>query len=229
MGRAPARKKRRTAEEIFIETLSKITNGQQTLVTNAVLRDHLNWDDEKYNDIRLQLKTDGRIFVGTGQGGKVGLVQSASSKALKLFISYSHVDEKLQREFKKHIEPLSRLKLVECFFDGNIKAGNDLDIAISKELDSADIVVLLVSIDYLNSYYCVEIEMEKAMERHRSNDCRVIPIILRSCMWQHMPFSKLKALPLDAKAISKWDDLDDAMVTVAEGIRLVAEELLSTR
>lgn len=225
----PSRKKRRTAADIFIEKLSSLAKGEQTLVMNATLREALKWDEEKYNDIRLQLKKDGRIFVGTGQGGKVGLAQSANSKALKLFISYSHIDEKLQKEFRKHIEPLVRLKLVEYFFDGNIKAGNDLDHAILKELDSSDIVVLLVNIDYLNSYYCVEIEIEKAMERHRGNECRVVPIILRSCMWQHMPFSKLKALPLDAKAVSKWDDLDEAMVTIAEGIRLVAEELLSAR
>lgn len=223
------KRKRRTSEQIFLDKLALLTKGEPILIPNATLRDALSWDEEKYHEVRLQLKRDLRITVGQGQGGKVGLTQQPNSKALNLFISYSHIDELTKKELVKHMHPLQRLNLIEAWHDGKITAGKDLDEAIIKELNSADIIIMLISIDYLNSYYCIEIEMERAMERHGKGDCRVIPVILRSSMWQHMPFSKLKALPENAKAVSTWQDRDEALVSVAEGIRVVADELLSTR
>ena len=229
MARFTERRVRRTAAELFLDKLAKLTKGEQTLVLNATLRDALGWSEEKYSDIRLQLRKDQLINVGQGQGGKVGLAKLASTKALKVFISYNHVDTAYKDDLVKHIDPLRRLKLIEAWFDGKIQAGKEVDQEIRSELMSSDVILLLISIDYLNSYYCVELEMEKAMERHEAGEARVVPIILRSCMWQHMPFSKLKALPLDAKAVSTWPDRDQALVSVAEGIRGVADELLADR
>lgn len=220
---------RRTSEEIFLDKLTNLTQGELELIPNATLRDALKWDDEKYSRIRQQLRQDQRVIVGQGQGGKIGLAQEKNSKALNLFTSYSHVDELTKSELLKHLHPLERLRLIDNWHDGKIVAGKNIDEAVSKQLDTADIIVMLVSIDYLNSYYCIEIEMERAMERHRLGECCLVPIILRSCMWQHMPFSKLKALPDDAKAVSTWPDRDFALVKVAEGIRSVADELLAMR
>jgi hypothetical protein len=229
MARQTERRVRRTAEQLFLDKLAALTHGEQTLVSNAALREALNWPEDKYNDIRIQLRRDQLINVGQGQGGKVGLSKLSSTKALKVFVSYNHTDTQYKDDLVKHIDPLKRLKLIETWFDGKIQAGKDINQEIQAELLSSDIILLLVSIDYLNSYYCVEIEMEKAMERHKAGSARVIPIILRSCMWQHMPFSKLKALPLDARAVSTWPDRDEALVSVAEGIRGVADELLAGR
>jgi hypothetical protein len=227
MAKQPRR--RRTAEELFLDKLSKLTHGEQTLIPNATLQDALGWDRDKYTRIRLQLRKDQRINVGQGQGGKVGIAKLPNSKALKLFVSYSHVDEIYTKELLKHLDPLKRLKLIDAWHDGKIQAGQELDAQISAEMSSADIILMLVSIDYLNSYYCIEIEMERAMERHDAGTARVIPIILRSCMWQHMPFQKLKALPKDGKAISTWSDRDEAFVSVTEDLHEVAGELLALR
>lgn len=229
MVRQPVRRVRRTAAELFLDKLTTLTRGEQTLVPNATLRDALGWSEEKYADVRLQLRRDQLINVGQGQGGKVGLAKLSSIRALKVFVSYNHTDTQYKDDLVKHLDPLKRLKLIETWFDGKIQAGKDINQEIRTELLSSDVVLLLISIDYLNSYYCVEIEMEKAMERHETGDARVVPIILRSCMWQHMPFSKLKALPLDAKAVSTWPDRDLALVSVSEGIRSVADELLAGR
>jgi hypothetical protein len=229
MAKQTERRPRRTAKELFLDKLSKLTKGEQTLVLNATLREELGWRPEKYTDVRLQLKNDQLINVGQGHGGKVGLAKLPSTKALKLFVSYNHLDVQYKDDLVKHIDPLKRLKLIDTWFDGKIQAGKDINEEILAELASSDIILLLVSIDYLNSYYCVEIEMEKAMERHEVGEARVIPIILRSCMWQHMPFSKLKALPLDAKAVSGWADRDEALVSIAESVRAVADDLLANR
>jgi hypothetical protein len=223
------RRKRRTAEEMFLDKLSKLTKGEPTLILNSTLRDALGWSDEKYSAIRVQLRNDQLINVGQGQGGKVGLAKLPNTKALKLFVSYNHSDSQYKDDLVKHIDPLKRLKLIDTWFDGKIQAGKNINEEIRAELISSDIILLLVSIDYLNSYYCIEIEMEEAMARHEAGSSCVIPIILRSCMWQHMRFSTLKALPLDAKAVSAWADRDEALVSIAEGIRIVADNLLASR
>jgi hypothetical protein len=223
------RKRRRTAEEVFLDKLSKLTKGEQTLIPNATLKSALGWDDKKYATVHQQLRAEHLINVGQGRGGMVGLAKLPNAKALRLFVSYSHTDELDKIELLKHIDPLKRLRLIDTWHDGKIQAGQSLNHEIIIQLNSADIILILVSIDYLNSYYCIEIEMEKAMERHAAGTARVIPVILRSCMWQHMPFSKLKALPKDAKAVHTWNDRDEALVSVAEDLRIVADELLAAR
>jgi hypothetical protein len=87
--------------------------------------------------------------------------------------------------------------------------------------------LLLVSIDFINSKYCYDIELEAAMERHSKGNAVVIPVILRSCFWHNTPFAKLQALPKDAKAISSWTDRDEALAAVAEGVRQIAEGRLA--
>lgn len=71
--------------------------------------------------------------------------------------------------------------------------------------------------------------MERAILRHAEGSCRVIPIILRGCLWQHAPFAKIQALPRDGKPVTTWPDLDESLASVAEAIRLAAEDILASR
>lgn len=217
--------KRRTMQELFLDKLTQLTGNKQELITNERLKKALGWDDEKYTRIRKELNANRSIVVGVGYGGKVGLNQ-LNSKALSLFISYSHTDESFKNDLEKHLDPLKRLNLIDIWHDGKIQAGQEINTEILKNLSNADIILMLVSIDFLNSYFCIEVEMEKALERHDKGIARVIPIILRSCMWESMPFQNLKALPKDAKAVNTWTDRDEALTSIAKDLRAVAEELL---
>ncbi|MBC7931670.1 MAG: tetratricopeptide repeat protein, partial [Rubrivivax sp.] len=114
--------------------------------------------------------------------------------------------------------------------DRRIVAGQEWDRQIDKHLESADIILLLVSPDFLASHYCYDIEVKRAMERHDAGEARVIPIILRHCDdWQSAPFGKLQAVPKDARPVTDWPDHDKAFADVAAGIRRAVEELLSSR
>jgi len=125
--------------------------------------------------------------------------------------------------------PLKRLKLIETWTDLEIKAGDEWSKEISSNLESADIVILLISIDFLNSKYCYDIELQQALARHEKGETRVIPVILRPCLWQHSPFAKFQALPKDAKAVASWENLDAALTNVAEGLFKVAQDLKASR
>ncbi len=218
-------KKRRNSKEIFLDSLRELLRDTgKDLVPNHEFRQFLKWDEDKYNDTRRELIKSGQVRVGQGQGGKVGLPDAQAKRLVKVFISYSHADSEFMKEFKKHINPIVTNNGIELWDDGQLIPGEHIDISIRKKLLDADIVVMLVSIDYLNSYYCMDIELTESIERHEKGECRVVPIILRNCMWSQAPFKSLKALPDDGKPVNSFLNLDDAFTNVAKGfLRVVAD------
>lgn len=228
-GQDATRQRRRTSSQMFIDKLTALSGPEQQLVSNPTLRGALNWDDQRYRRIKAQLLAEGAVIVGRGYGGSVGLAGAIGGEALQVFVSYSHTDEKLKDAVLKHLKPLERMGLIAEWNDRKLLAGDAWGDEISRKLESADIVLLLVSIDFINSKYCYDIELDKALERDAGGNCRVVPIILRGCLWQYTPFSKLQALPRDGKPAMSWPDLDDALANVAEGIRAMAEDILASR
>lgn len=227
--RPAAKRVRRTYSDIFLDRLKALSGNPAALVNNRALLEDLKWDQDRYVRIKDQLSSEGLIIPSRGgPGGSVSLV-TTNGQALKVFISYSHLDTSLKDELLKHLKPLERMKLITSWNDRKLVAGDVWGDEISKNLEEADLVLLLVSIDFINSKYCYDIELDRALERHSEGKCKVIPIILRGCLWQHTPFAKLQALPRDAQPASTWPDLDAAMSNIAEGIRALAEQILSSR
>lgn len=151
-------------------------------------------------------------------------------EAARVFFSYSHKDEALRDELAKHLSPLKRQGLISSWHDRRLIPGSEWDRVIKAELNRADIILLLVSADFIDSEYCWDIEVERAIERHEVEEAVVVPIILRPCLWRgsSTPFSNLAALPQDGMPVTgrHWQDLDEAFFNVVEGIdRLVREEV----
>jgi hypothetical protein len=138
---------------------------------------------------------------------------------MEVFFSYAHEDEVLRDELAKHLRLLERQQVIKSWYDRKITAGSEWRNAIDEHLESADIILLLISSDFLDSDYCYDIELKRALERHESNEARVIPIILRSVAWRDAPFSWLTALPTDGKPVKSWNDPDEAFTDVVEGIK----------
>jgi hypothetical protein len=136
-----------------------------------------------------------------------------------VFFSYSHADEDLRDRLEKNLTMLKRQGVIDTFHDRRIAAGSEVDTSISAELERADVILLLVSTDFLASAYCYDIEMKMALERHERREARVIPVILRPCEWKEAPFGKLMATPRDGKPITSFPDLDDAFLQVTQAIR----------
>ena len=144
---------------------------------------------------------------------------------LGVFISYSHKDEEFREEMVKHLVMLQRQGIVGVWHDRKIGAGKDIHREIDEHLEAADIILLLVSVDFLASYYCYEKEMARAMERHWEGTARVVPVILRACDWKSATFGKLKGIPKDGKPIAKFAYRDEGFLEVTQAIRDVATEL----
>lgn len=147
------------------------------------------------------------------------------ARPIKLFFSYAHEDENLRDELAKHLSILRRQGIISEWYDRDITAGSEWANAIDDNLDTADIILLLISPDFIASDYCYDTEMTRAMERHEAGEALVIPVILRPTRWSGAPFSKLQALPKNAKPVTSWPDQDEAFLYVAEAIHKVAEQM----
>lgn len=145
------------------------------------------------------------------------------TKTREIFYSYAHEDEELRNQLERHLSVLKRQGLISSWHDRLIDAGNDWEREIDAHLNTAHIILLLVSADFMFSEYCYSIEMERALERHDAGEARVIPIILRAVVWQNGPFGKLQALPTGGRPITSWPDRDEAFTDVVQGIRRVIE------
>ena len=148
--------------------------------------------------------------------------------AVRVFISYSHKDEALRNQLEVQLAMLKRQGLVEIWHDRRLVAGDRLDWTISEELDNADIILLLVSPDFLASDYCYKIEKGRALERHHTGEARLISVILRPCDWQHTDLAEFVVTPRDGKPITQWPDRDEAFLDVVQSIRASLKEIGKT-
>jgi TIR domain-containing protein len=152
---------------------------------------------------------------------------SELKKALEVFFAYSHRDQDLRDQLETHLSLLKRQGFISNWHDRKIIAGMEWDSEIDAHLNSAQIILLLISADFLASAYCYDIEVKRAMERHNAGEARVIPIILRPCDWHTAPFGKLQALPTDGKPVDSryWYSKDEAFYDVTQGIRKTVQDL----
>ena len=144
---------------------------------------------------------------------------------MRVFYSYSHKDAEFRGELEAHLSLLKRQRLIEDWHDRKIMPGTEWATEIDRELGSADIILLLVSADFLASDFCYGKEMKRAMERHEAGSARVVPIIVRECDWTQAPFGRLQALPKDALPVKSWEDRDSAWASVTRGLRQIVRAL----
>ena len=141
------------------------------------------------------------------------------------FISYTHADTALKEQLVRHLAPLRREGLIDLWHDGMLRPGEHLDPTVQAALAASEVVILLVSADFIASEYCYEQEMLRAFARQRDGSVRVVPIILRPCQWKGVPIgngetlSEFVALPKDGKAVISWPDADTAIDNAVGAIR----------
>ena len=154
---------------------------------------------------------------------------SVTMSPISLFYSYSHRDEAFRQDLEAHLSFLRRGKLIAEWHDRKIDAGDEWKAQIDHYIGTADIVLLLVSADFIASDYCWGEEMTKALARHERGEARVIPVILRPCRWTSTPLARLQAVPKDAKAVSEWSSRDAAFDDIATAIERTVQELRERR
>ncbi len=146
---------------------------------------------------------------------------------VKIFISYAHKDEIYKDKLVTSIANLKRQGYVSAWEDRQIPIGGEWDKHIKTELNDADVILMLISMDFIASEYCFDVEVAKAIERHNNPDdnARVVPIIIRPADWQDTAFARLQALPKGALPVSKWDDEDEAYLDIVNQLKKLIKDM----
>jgi hypothetical protein len=145
---------------------------------------------------------------------------------IELFYCYARKDKALRDKLENHLGLLRRQYHLINWHDRVILPGEEWEHTIDNHLNTAHLVLLLVSPDFMNSEYCYGKEMQRALERHDEGTCRVIPIILRPTYLEVAPFGKLEILPTDTRPITRWPNRDEAFKDVVREISHVLKALL---
>ena len=135
--------------------------------------------------------------------------------SVKIFCSYAHKDKALRDELAKHFKRMNIL----AWYDRDINSGTNWIKEIDQNLETADIVLLLISVDFMASKYCYEKEMARALERQKKDGISVIPVLMRPVYWQDAPFSYLQASPASLLPVTRWPNQDEAFVEIATDVR----------
>lgn len=149
-------------------------------------------------------------------------VRKAEKPEIRIFVSYSHVDEPARVKLETHLAALKRDN-VSTWFDGAMDAGAALDTDIARALRRAQVFVALFSPEYLASRYCWNVEYGRAMNRRARGTMRVVAVVVRPCDWKETRAARFKLLPRDGRAVTRWRSADEAFLDVAAGIRGVVK------
>lgn len=148
---------------------------------------------------------------------------------LKLFVSYSHKDEAFREDLETHFTMLMRQGKISVWNDRKILPGGNIDNNIDIHLADSDIVIFLISPDFIRSEYCFSKELSDALDLHEEGRVQVVPIIIRPCDWMEAPFARLRVLPKDGLAITKWAPQEDGWLDVIGGLKPLIDSLLERR
>lgn len=147
--------------------------------------------------------------------------------AINVFISYSHRDRALRDELALQLSNLRTQGIINDWYDGDIVPGTEWEPQILQHLANDEIILLLISADFMASKYIKSVELKQAIDRHNTGKARVIPILLRATDYEGSLFSKLQMLPTDAKPVrgSQWNYQDEAWQDVIRGIKKSIKDL----
>ena len=173
-------------------------------------------DPSSPNNGVKSVQTDTAASEAQGKGGFA---------PIQIYISYAEKDEELEEELVTHLTLLKRQHIISTWHSRQIGLGREKDKEFDSHIDTAQIILLLVSPRFMASNYCYEQEMTRAMQRHTNGQARVIPILLRHTDWKNAPFSNLQGLPRNGKPVVSWTDRDQAWSMIASEIRRLCDEL----
>lgn len=146
---------------------------------------------------------------------------SQEQEAKRIFISYAHKDEPLREQLDTHLKLMQRQGLIVDWYDRHIQVGMEWRKEIDAHLEEATVILLLVSADFVASDYCYGLEMKRSLERHEAGQAIVLPILLRPADWKTAPFAHLQVLPRNGKAITTWNNSDEAFADIVLELRKV--------
>lgn len=146
---------------------------------------------------------------------------------LKCFYSYSHQDRESRKKLSDYLAPLRQKNKIVEWYDRDIEPGTNWNNEINDKINSADLIFFLISAEFLASEYSFSVEVELAFNRLKNKGVKIVPILIKPCLWDQSRFSELQIIPRDAKPISSWTSPEDAYYQVAEEVKNLINAILA--
>src|SRR5579859_6345696 len=155
--------------------------------------------------------------------------EAISVPIVKIFLSYAHEDKSHRDELEKHLTVLKHSGHIQIWYDRDIQPGEIREQKIITYLSAADLILPLISHDFIASEYCWSMEMQHAIQKYRNGEAHVVPILLSPCDYQGTLISQLEVLPTGGKAVTSWSRRQEAYVDVVRSIRTLVERMLAQK
>jgi tetratricopeptide (TPR) repeat protein len=157
------------------------------------------------------------------------LAKTGQARTVQVFHSYALEDRQLFKQFEKHLSVWRRQGLIENWHRYAINAGDNVQGVIEERLQKSDLILLLISPDFIASEDCIDFEMLRAMQQYETGKASVVPILLRPTLWQDLPCARLRSLPPSpkggVKAVTEWRNRDEAFVITGSELRKIIDGL----
>lgn len=172
-------------------------------------------------------KTNFLVDVGEGKSAGIGRgeewpINEDTEKGLfKVFISYSHKDEKWKNLLLNHLGVLEQEGFLEVWDDNRLTAGDDWNAEIERAINSSNVAILMITANFLTSDFICKEEVPKLLNRRRNEGVRVIPLIVKPCLWEEVKWLKsIQARPKYGQPISTMSEpqQDEVLKTLAKEI-----------
>ena len=189
--------------------------------------------DRKQETTRLE-KTAAKGMVEVKVKETLRKVESAEASepnadCLPLFVCYSHANEKLVKELKPSLTILERRGYIAPWRDTDLVPGEDWDETIKERLAHAELVLFMVSRQFLASGYITTEERPLAMQLMNEGKTVVVPVLLSACTWETENFARLENLPDKGKYVTDYRPHEQAWTMVEKGIMKAVEKFRSDR
>ena len=123
---------------------------------------------------------------------------------------------------------MQKQKLITTWHKGKVEGGQDEQDADISHIPHVDIILMLISPDFMEAHYRDGTGVEQALARRKTGTI-VIPILLRLTDWRTSPFGGIQPLPLNGKPVKQWSDDDEAFYEITSSLRKIVEGVIKNK
>ena len=121
----------------------------------------------------------------------------------QVFISYCHEDAEWLTKLKQFLRPLEAQGLIKVWDDTEIKTGSKWLEDIAHELESANVAVLLVTQNFMDSPFIQSNELPRILEKAEKRGCQIFWIAVNESSVDRSAIAKFQAANDPAQPLAK--------------------------
>ena len=140
------------------------------------------------------------------------------TRRARLLYLHAQQDQAFCQALENHLSSLGQEGLLQDWGEGALLGGDEIAAQLQAELARADVVVILLSADFLAAEHS-QAQIDLVLAEREKRPLIIVPIVVRAVDWLRSRLGRFYALPRNGKPVASWDRADDAWFDVVEGLR----------